>query len=519
LATILASQNGNFNSTSTWTGGVVPSTGDSAIANGKTVTITASVTCLELKNDTSGGAALGGYYLLNSGVNLTANLYHSAPSLGILQFTSSSASANSTINGNITAVANSQAAAVVHSSSGTLNVFGDIYGATTANGSAVGINFSGSGYLVVTGNSYGGGQTSHGIAVGAGSLTLNGNAVGAVTGSSSGASGLHLSSGSKVYINGNVISSNTASPNGNGINILNCVSANVTVVGDVVGSGQATNSGIIMNGGGNNVVNITGNVYGASNNTSAIAIVNSSSINSITINGNVTGGSSSGPGINNDFFSSVTVNGNVTGGTGSAGIANGSGTIIVSGNVTAGTGAPGISNLSSGDVYAKRSIGNGFGFGSTGITAQVGVSNSGTGTAYVQEIQYGPLGMSPTYGRIFLTDLSTNVCLFYRSGTTQKTLVDPASLSGYLPSASDTRLNVPIGNSAGTMNVPSSLSVDYGVAVYNTTGKAAFSASSVLNYLTSNMTSSGSIGERVKNAATVATCGKQLANALTDIQK
>ena len=75
MATILAAQNGNWNSTSTWTGGVVPGAGDVAVANTRTVTVNVSVTCTEIRNDTTGGATAGGSFTLSNGITLTGDVY------------------------------------------------------------------------------------------------------------------------------------------------------------------------------------------------------------------------------------------------------------------------------------------------------------------------------------------------------------------------------------------------------------------------------------------------------------
>lgn len=75
MATVLAIASGNWTSTSTWTGGVVPGAGDVAVANGKTVTINASVTVQEIRNDTTGSATAGGFFSPSNGITLTGNVY------------------------------------------------------------------------------------------------------------------------------------------------------------------------------------------------------------------------------------------------------------------------------------------------------------------------------------------------------------------------------------------------------------------------------------------------------------
>lgn len=75
MATILANQNGDWDVTATWIGGVVPGAGDVAVANTRTVTVNVSVTCTEIRNDTTGGATAGGSFSLSDGITLTGNVY------------------------------------------------------------------------------------------------------------------------------------------------------------------------------------------------------------------------------------------------------------------------------------------------------------------------------------------------------------------------------------------------------------------------------------------------------------
>jgi hypothetical protein len=73
-----------------------------------------------------------------------------------------------------------------------------------------------------------------------------------------------------------------------------------------------------------------------------------------------------------------------------------------------------------------------------------------------------------------------------------------------MPNESDVRsgTSYALGNKTGTMAVPSTSSVAFGILVDNTTGTAVLTPENVWNTLTSTMTTSGSIGSRLKNAAT-----------------
>jgi hypothetical protein len=66
----------------------------------------------------------------------------------------------------------------------------------------------------------------------------------------------------------------------------------------------------------------------------------------------------------------------------------------------------------------------------------------------------------------------------------------------------------------GTCAVPAAGSVALGVPVDATTGTAVLTASAIFDTLTSTLTTSGSIGERLANVSTVAVTGQQITNAL-----
>ena len=69
MALITSAASGNFNATSTWTGGVIPGVGDEARAStGHTVTITSNATCDEISN------AGTGKFVINGGVTLSATI-------------------------------------------------------------------------------------------------------------------------------------------------------------------------------------------------------------------------------------------------------------------------------------------------------------------------------------------------------------------------------------------------------------------------------------------------------------
>jgi hypothetical protein len=289
-----------------------------------------------------------------------------------------------------------------------------------------------------------------------------------------------------------------------------------TIVGNITAnSGRANHSGT-------GTLNVTGNLTGGSGTNAPAVYVTSTGILNVT--GNVTGGTSaSGYGIWNQGAGTINLTGNSTGGSGSQGIYNQStGTCTITGQCIGGTGFPGAINVSTGTIRCTRVVGNAYGPGNTaGLAAQVGVANSGLGVIEIEELEYGTFGQSPVSGTgIRLKKLGSNVAIFnYVDAGSAKTLVD--ATTGQMPAASNVRDGVSYASGAltGTCKVPAAGSVALGVPVDATTGTAYLTQSDVLAAVwgaaTSSLTTAGSIGERLKNASTVASTGDQLASALT----
>ena len=145
------------------------------------------------------------------------------------------------------------------------------------------------------------------------------------------------------------------------------------------------------------------------------------------------------------------------------------------------------------------------------------VSNTGKLSTYiVKEIEQGVFGYVPISGYV---RLSTASGAFYKgvtTGSSTRTLSDPADIAGQVPAQTDVRFGVTYqsGAKTGSAYIPSPSSVGFGVPVDNTTGTAALTPASVWDAATSSLTTSGSIGERLKNASTVDTTGDQLAALL-----
>lgn len=348
------------------------------------------------------------------------------------------------------------------------------------------------------------------------SCTINGNITG---GSNTISYAVSITGSGTVNIVGDVTGGSVS--NAYALNVLSPCTVNITgSINPSFTGGAAVFVGIGVPA----TVNITGNVNGGSLNHGLDFRGSPSSI--VTITGNVTGSST------NNYYGALcyqygqylVVNGNVIGGSGTSayGIAT-SGTVAgvgcfvtVNGSATAGTGSIGVLNSQpAATVKVVRAIGNAYGNGSTGISSVVSVNGLNTNYTYVEEIQLGSLGQFPVGGVISLTDKTSNVALMYRPSLSQKTLLDPAATSGLVPAAADVRKGVVYsgGNRTGTCSVPAANQVLSGIGVDATTGAAALSTGSVWDSLTSSMSTSGSIGERLKSASTVSSTGQQIANS------
>lgn len=243
--------------------------------------------------------------------------------------------------------------------------------------------------------------------------------------------------------------------------------------------------------------------------SATIVTVNNVNVN-LTINGNI---NAFATGIQISNGNTFTLNGNAVANTGGNGIfVVSSGTIIVNGYCQGGTTAQGFNSQSTNA------------FSSATITKAISVNNCVSGvnnnnsayTCTVKEIEQGAFGHVPISGYV---RLSTASGAFYKgvtTGSSTRTLSDPADIAGQVPAQSDVRFGVTYqsGSKTGSAYIPAAASVAFGVPVDNTTGTAALTPSAVWDTATSSLNTSGSIGERLKNASTVDTTGDQLAALL-----
>ena len=128
MAIIRAAQNGNWSATSSWIGGVVPTSSDDAVANTFTIQVDGTYTVLTVRNDTTGGATAGGTFAFTNNSSLTCTApqaIYVGSTTPVLTFALASGN-TATFNGNIltiTSVAGYRA--ILQSNTGTLNCVGN----------------------------------------------------------------------------------------------------------------------------------------------------------------------------------------------------------------------------------------------------------------------------------------------------------------------------------------------------------------------------------------------------------
>jgi hypothetical protein len=306
--------------------------------------------------------------------------------------------------------------------------------------------------------------------------------------------------------------------------VSNAIAANNTSTGTLTITGNCAggSGGIGASVSGAGTITITGSVTGGSSFGSSGAT--NTSTGTLTITGNVTGGSADSCfGVTNNSTGTITITGNATGGSNSGALAirnNSTGTVTVVGSAIASATTTGASNTTTGLITVTRAVGNVYGIGAAGGTLLAYGLNSGAigSDSRAEELEYGENGAAPTFGAVKIVAASNNKCIVELTNSAQKTLADPSDGTGQAAIA-DVRsgTSYALGNLTGTCAVPAAGSVALGVAVDNTTGTAVLTPAAVWDALTSGMTTSGSIGARLKNAATLDSTGQQLADALSPV--
>ena len=480
---------------------------DTTTVTGLTVTNAASASILFKDGATTTATAGGSFNLNTSGVTLNAAINAGTANCVTCSLNSPS---TITINGNIAGSTTTNSASGVNysSGSGAMTITGNITGGSAAAGSGInGVSYAGTGSLTITGSLTGGtGSAGNNFAVNStstGTVNITGAIIGGANNTSN--SGFRLSGNGTVTINGNIAGYAAAAAGGPGVE-LQGGTGSITITGAITAGNFSNVVGVVNSStAAGSLITINGNATGGSSGTNGA--VNASQAGNVTINGNVTGGSGSNTyGAYNTGTGTLIINGTVTGGTSSNGYgaANTStGVLTVNGTSAASDLCDGSLNNGTGTLNVTRAKANSYGVGTTGRNAAYGLTNNSQSICTVKEIEYGTLGMAPTRGIVLLTDVSTNVAVFYKTNGTLKTLTDP-NTSSVFPAASDVRFGTTYnsGSLTGTLRVPAAGSVALGVSVDNTTGTAVLTQSNVWDYsLASASATSGSVGEKLKKVA------------------
>lgn len=218
MANIPATQSGDFSASSTWAGGVVPSSGDVAFSNNFTVTISDARTVQAVSNASGTGITAGGTFSLLNGCALTCTnangVVQGATATSCVTTPNLSAGSSASVTAQIShTVAQNNCSNVSYTGGGTLNLTGNLTGGSLAGTSTFALYVQGTGTVNITGNITGGGN--------------------------GGAGGMFINTAATVNITGNVTGGGAL---GLGITMSN---GTVTVIGNVTGAGSA---GIQNNG-------------------------------------------------------------------------------------------------------------------------------------------------------------------------------------------------------------------------------------------------------------------------------
>jgi hypothetical protein len=200
-------------------------------------------------------------------------------------------------------------------------------------------------------------------------------------------------------------------------------------------------------------------------------------------------------------------------------------TLIVDGEVKGGTSGFGINIYQSNidiNVFVKTAIGNGAGINSNGAlidpaTRQCPAINNATTTAkvYVENFICGSRGMFPTSGPAFFRNFNLaleniqNFVQFRRLDLRPITLSTPSGFVQFVPEERDVRSEVVYGGPPGfslfegTLNIPTSAQVIFGVPVDNTVGAGFVDVKEVWGVPVSALRTPDTIGDRLRNTLTI----------------
>jgi hypothetical protein len=269
-------------------------------------------------------------------------------------------------------------------------------------------------------------------------------------------------------------------------------------------------------------LNIIGNLSSTVN--SLAATTNTLRIDanaSVNVTGDINGSSgvsnvtSQGPVFCNSN-STLNITGNVTGASTCAIYSIGS-TINIIGNITGGTTAPALNNVTSACTLSITGIATSSSTQPAILTSVAYTNNAASGT--LVKISGNPINanglMAIIAPRITIDANNPMLWLFQSTGGGADRYLYTANAIISFPAISNVRFGTVYGGASeftGTLRVPTAANVLSGVLVDNTTGTLLMTPADFWNYLIASGFTANSIGDRLQNAATVATTGGQIAS-------
>ena len=515
---------GNWSNTATWNNGGVlglPTASDDVFANSQSIYIDQNITVLTLRNAASASAILAsGSFYLNNGVTASLSASNAVVPAVFVPLMIISGSNSARINGTLNvATSTGTYPIIVMSGSSNLTISGSFIAAaaagpaTNASGSIV---HNSSGSLIITGSA----STNAGTAAFGTAIAMFGQGSTFISGSinSPGAQGVGIAkiagSGSIFIITplfnaagigilknsfGNIDIQGNIQPSANAIQ--NNAPGTIRVTGNLFGGGSFFNS--ITNTAANALIIITGSVTGAGN--TAYGINNAGLNSTIIVSGSVLGGTSTAAGIIlSTNASTLIITGSVIGSSTAGAIINSvASTIIITGSVASGIGGSGVTTSGVGILRIIGPISSSISF--------PGIQSTSTGNVFVTGPFYNVNNRNAVYAQTLqLLSGSTPTWTFDTETNLEQRTLYTADFLGNFPSASNVRQGTVFGNTGqftGTVAIPVASNVLKGVPVGNTTGSASFNTQNAWSVATSSLSATGSIGERLRNASTVATDG------------
>ena len=440
---------GNWSNAAIWSGSLIPTASDDVWANGFNVFVDQDITARTLRNHPVSSPVIlaGGSFITTGSRTIICTLTNDGGP-GVL-------GTQGTVLGGFVNYSSTSSVLIV-TGSDTVNIVSDIMGGLTVPPYGFAVVIRNSGIVNITGSIAG--YTNQGLSID----TVPGGTVNILG-----------------DVRGNYRRGGGGAPS-YGMTVTSAKTVNI--IGDITGEGGSSGTGILLQSAPPLTINIKGNVYSKFGNNSIIS--SGASTGTINITGSVY------------VAQGATV-------TSIAIVAGNSYNINVSGSVT--------SNLASAISHTVPGNSSIIGPILSSVTAPAVQFSSATHFLTAT----GPFYNTNNRNAVFAQNLqllsgSTTSWTFDTETALEQRTLYTADFPGNFPSASNVRQGTVFGNTGqftGTVAIPSASNVLKGVPVGNTTGSASFNTQNVWSILTSSLSSSNSLGERLRNTSTVATDG------------